>query len=216
MALVNEVLERLDQPTDSNQRPLQLTLDTKYYTATLELHLLSTLDDSETVGGVVCLLDDKEWKQDKDGVISRLELIEKHCSIHETQIAIVVIDSFDSDELQSQCLDRGFQLIIWHPGQIDTLSIRAHTTLLSSNADDEKPLVGIDCLIEALETNIWDSVTLKTHTRTNDPDVISQQDLQKAMLLKDELFGYNSDDECGFEHMLDKIQSLRCKPNSYY
>lgn len=134
------------------------TIDTKYYTADVNIHAVEKADANvklDSVEAVVVHFDSK-----KESGLNDLRQWEAFIDTHQPEIRILLADDFTDTVITKRratgwCLETGFELIELNTSDIDEDEEPAEDEII-------KETKGVERVIEALQTHMWSNLVMKT------------------------------------------------------
>ncbi|KAI8579964.1 hypothetical protein K450DRAFT_239941 [Umbelopsis ramanniana AG] len=205
------------------------TIDTKYYTAEVDLWLDHIESDAEAAvkafvedeNGVCEVVDGLVlvFRKDEPKSLEDLKLWSAFVEKCDPNVKIVIgtegdLPETDKDAIEDWCLENMF------------VYIDAEEKAQKVDDDEFEDRVGIPLLLETLQSNMWDGLVTKSSAQapldTNEArlqmlDLIDEEDGEMTDLpssseikkMQQELFGAFDDPNDGLDHVFTKIQELR-------
>lgn len=141
------------------------TIDTKYYTADVNIHAVEKADANvklDSVEAVVVHFDSK-----KESGLNDLRQWEAFIDTHQPEIRILLADDFSNTAITKRratawCLETGFELIELNPSDADEEEEPAEDEII-------KETKGVERIIEALQTHMWSNLVMKPKGESYDP-----------------------------------------------
>lgn len=199
---------KINDISTENNSIFSWNIDTKYYTAEVNIRALQTdsntdyLDD--TVEAIVVHFDSNK-ETGLDDLIKWKTFISKH----QPDIKILVADVFDTNTKISKrkaihwCLENGFELIELNPSQHDVDEQPSEEEII-------KETKGVERVIEALETHMWSNLIMKSKVNeynSSESDTIDPANTSNIDKMLDNLM--LDDEQLEFSDLFQRLHMVK-------
>ncbi|RZC39973.1 Adaptin binding domain containing protein [Asbolus verrucosus] len=163
--LITKCTDVKDDAADENKVSHVWTIDTKYYTAEVDIigiseHYQRGQEFNETVEALIIHMDTNKETGLED--LSKWSVLEEDCA-PEVKLLIANYCTNDTKITKSTatewCLKHGFELIELYPAQQTT----------DQDIIEEK--IGVDRVVEALQAHTWSNLVMKNEKKSGDSEV---------------------------------------------